>query len=140
MDGQAVRTAAQIPAGLAQMMTARDALRMMKLIEQMRRSPEPPTIDEIVREVAHAFGQDEEKLMRTRERWEPLATARFAAMTLCVELTGQPVGEIARQFGRHHSLPMKAWRRTKDREDVDLNLRGKMAALRVALISKGGSF
>ncbi len=127
-------TAVRIPLGLAQMMTARDALETVKQInEEIKARRKPPGIDDVVQLVAKEFGVRPTMILRSRSRHEPLATARFVAIALCLEFTLVHALEVAAWFGRERSLTSYARIKVKDREETEPEFKAKLAALRAKL-------
>ncbi len=95
-----------------------------------------PTIHEIQRETAAAFGVPVEA-MTERELTRDLTRARHAAMYLARRLTDKSFPVVARCFGRDHATIIYGVARVLEvhRHDPDFNRR--MAAAVVRLKSKG---
>lgn len=134
------RPPARIPAGLAQMMTARDAIETLGALERMKPKPEPARAPvpfaAVLRAVAAEFDLNAAEF-RTKSRTEPLATARHVVIMLGFELSALNLSEIARRLGRHHSLASKAARFIKNRMEVDKVLAFRVERVRAAL--RGGA-
>ncbi len=142
MDRQTVSgTAARTPPGLTQRMNAWEARETARQIELVKAAPKlpkvaPPTVEQIIGVVAGEFGISPQQITESRDRHQPVATARLVAMALAKELTWEGVESIGARFGRNHSLVSKSVRMIKDRVETDKKLADTLSVIRARLEGK----
>ena len=77
----------------------------------------------ITKTVGEIFGVKPERILASRDRHEPLATARIVAMALCAEAGTMKRSDVARQFRRHPSQVTHASLMLRDRYTLDRRFR-----------------
>ncbi len=80
----------------------------------------------ITKTVGEIFGVKPERILASRDRHEPLATARIVAMALCAEAGTMKRSDVARQFRRHPSQVTHASLMLRDRYTLDRRFRQRV--------------